>query len=321
MIYFYYGDDAFRARETVMLLKKKFIGLYDKRGHNTETIDVSDFTLEKFFTSVKAQGFLSSKKFIILKNIFSHKKFADIQDPLIAYFKTLKNSKDENYIIIWHEGAPRKNGKLFKYLIELCTPVNCCKEFTPLDEHQRITWLQSQAKLLKKTISREACELLMSYAGDDSWALYHELQKLCHYVEATAIDAQSVKELVHEMQADIMFDFLDAVSTKQKAKALQLMDEYLRSTIDRQKLFGMLLRQFRLIVQVREVSDHTPNSYGIAERLKLHPFVAKKVMAQSKNFSKKELQTIYARLTHLDMTLKNDQRTFNSELALFIAKI
>ncbi len=321
MIYFYYGEDAFRARETVLQLKKKFIELYDTSGHNTETIDVSDFSLEKFFTSVKAQGFLASKKCIILKNIFSHKKFADIQDALISYFKTLKNSKDENYIILWQEGLPRQNLKLFKYLKELCTPLNCCKEFAPLDERQRVTWLQSQAKTLGKTIDREACELLMAYTGEDSWALYHELQKLCSYVAGTKITATAVTKLVHAMQADIMFDFLDAMSALQKPRALKLMEEYLQNDTDRQKLFGMILRQFRLIVQTKEASSNASNSYAIAERLKLHPFVAKKMLEHSRNFTKKQLQTIYARLVSLDMLLKNDPETFGATLTLFISKL
>lgn len=321
MIYFYYGEDSFRARETVMQLKKKFIELYDKAGHNTETIDVSDFSLEHFFTSVKAQGFLSNKKFIIIKNLFSHKKFADVQDPIIAFLKTQKNTKDENYLIFWQEGNPRQNLKLFKYLRDLCTPVNCCKEFGPLEPRQRIAWLQAQAKTLEKSLDREAAEIFASLVGEDSWTLYHELHKLCHFVSGSSITVESVRELIHATQIDVMFDFLDALSAKQKNKALALLEQYLTSDTDRQKLFGMILRQFRLIVQVREASVTLSNSYAIAERLKLHPFVAKKMLAHSKNFTKKELQAIYTRLVQLDMVLKNDPPTFNAALAMFIMKL
>src|SRR3989344_1071792 len=107
MIYFYYGEDSFRAKETIHELKKKFISLYDPTGHSTGFIDESEFTPERFFNEVKASGFLAPKKFIIIKNIFSVKNFTEVQDSIIDFLKTLKNSKDENYLLFWHEGLPR----------------------------------------------------------------------------------------------------------------------------------------------------------------------------------------------------------------------
>lgn len=321
MIYFYYGEDSFRSRETVHKLKDKFVELYDPRGHNTHFIDVSDFSLETFFTVAKAQGFLSKKKFIIIKNIFSHKKFADLQDPIISYLKTQQNSKDENYLVFWQEGSPRQNLKLFKYLRDLCTPKKCCGEFSPLDQRQRVAWVEQQVKAFEKNIDREAAEILISLVGDDSWTLHHEIHKLCHFVHDQNITVDAVRSLAHVMQADVMFALLDAISAKQKKQALSLLTQYLRSDDDRQKLFGMLMRQFRLIVQAKEASASTANSAAVAERMNVHPFVAKKMIQHGKNFTRQELQAIYGKFLKLDRILKNSPKAFEGALTAFILQL
>ena len=120
MIYFYYGDDTFRGKETLDALRKKFIELYDPNGHNIVTLYHDDMTLESFNTAVTAQGFLAGKKLTIVGNIFNHKKFKELQEHILEYLNTQKNNKDENYIVFWHEVSPQKTSKLFKYLYKRC---------------------------------------------------------------------------------------------------------------------------------------------------------------------------------------------------------
>jgi len=48
MIYFYYGEDSFRTKQTIDKLQDKFKKLYDPAGHNIEHLD-HDMTLETFF--------------------------------------------------------------------------------------------------------------------------------------------------------------------------------------------------------------------------------------------------------------------------------
>lgn len=321
MIYFYYGEDSYRAKQTVDQLRRKFVELYDKAGHNLETITEDEFTLEKFFTSAKSSGFLAPKKCILIKNIFSVKKFADIQDPLIEYLKTLKNSKDENYLIFWQEGVPKQNTKLFKFLIKLTEPMKCCKNFEKLSEPQFIAWMQKEAEASGKKLTKDAAELLLGMIGDNSWNMHHELQKLCHFTAHDAISTADVEELIKATQGETIFTLLDAVSAKQVPKALELLEDYLQRESDRQFLFSMLVRQFRLLVYAKEASAESSNSYAIAQRLKLHPFVAKKMLAHSHNFTHKELEHAYAGLIALDRILKSDPAKLETALTLFVSRL
>jgi len=321
MIYFYYGDDTFRAKETIWQLKAKFINLYDPSGHNVEFIDEIEFSLERFFTAAKAQGFLAKKKFIIIKNIFSVKKFADVQDELIKYLKTQKNSKDENYIVFWHEGMPKQNTKLFKFLTKLCSPLKCCQNFEPLKQPQLIAWIQRQAAQHKKKISKDAAELLISLIGDNTWHLHHEIRKLSHFSEKETVTVDDIQDLIQKMHADTIFSLVDAMSARQTSKALSLLEDYFLRETDRQFLFNMIVRQFRLILLTKEARTTTDNSYAIAQRLKLHPYVAKKMLQHSSNFQRQELKAIYKNLIALDTVLKNDPDNIETALTLFVARL
>ncbi len=319
MIYFYYGEDSYRAKETIDQLKKKFIELYDAAGHNVEIIDGEEFSLERFFTAVKASGFLAPKKFIVIKNVFSFRKFADVQDDIIAYLKTLDNTNKENYLVFWHEGMPKKS-KLFAYLVKRCA-AQCCKNFEELEHPKLIAWTQKQASRHHKKLTKDAAELLISLVGDSTWHVHHALEKLCHATDAESIGMELVTELISTTQVGTIFPLMDAMSAKKKAEALKLLEEHFRFQTDRQYLVGMMVRQFRLLLYTKEASTATHNSYAIAERLKLHPYVAKKMLEHSVLFQKKELERIYGHLIALDGILKSDPSMLDSALTLFIARL
>lgn len=321
MIYFYYGEDSYRAKQTIRELKKKFIKLYDPSGHNVDVIDQDEFSMERFFTSIKASGFLAAKKLVIIENIFSHKKFGDIQDVIIQFLKTQKNTKEENYLVFWQEGEPRRNTKLFKFLTKLCEPLNCCKNFETLKEKELIQWVQKEAQQYKKTMTNDAADLLVSLIGDNTWHLHHEVHKLVNFVSNEKIEADDVQKCITTTHADSIFSLVDAMSSRKKQQALQLLEDYLQRNSDMQYLISMIIRQFRLTLYAKEAGATTQNSYAIAQRLQLHPFVAKKMLQHSAYFTKKELETIYRDLMNLDRILKSDPCYLGTALTLFVSKL
>ena len=69
-------------------------------------------------------------------------------------------------------------------------------------------------------------------------------------------------------------------------------------------LLSMIVRQFRILIQVKEMSAQGLKVSTIATRAGLRPFVAKKTKRQSLNFSMGQLEAIYARLLNTDLSIK-----------------
>ena len=83
----------------------------------------------------------------------------------------------------------------------------------------------------------------------------------------------------------------------------------------------MIVRQFRLLLLTREIMDHNGMEADIARRLKLHPFVARKISAQARRFSQNQLDTIYRLLLEIDSETKTGVMSVDINVDLLIAEI
>jgi DNA polymerase-3 subunit delta len=79
-------------------------------------------------------------------------------------------------------------------------------------------------------------------------------------------------------------------------------------------IFGMVIRQFRLLLLTREILDRNGQRADIIRELKIAPFVADKLMLQARHFSLPVLEQVYHRLLDLDEAMKTGQ--IGSDLAL-----
>ena len=70
-------------------------------------------------------------------------------------------------------------------------------------------------------------------------------------------------------------------------------------------IFSMIARQFKVIMQVRQLQLQGYSSKSIADRLKLHPFVVGKALKQTKNFSDEIIIDILNSILESDFKIKN----------------
>jgi DNA polymerase-3 subunit delta len=76
----------------------------------------------------------------------------------------------------------------------------------------------------------------------------------------------------------------------------------------------MVVRQFRLLIQAREIFDGRGNKDDVARALGVHPFVAEKTTGQAARYSMESLESIYRELLRIDEGVKTGQSTL--ELAM-----
>ena len=69
-------------------------------------------------------------------------------------------------------------------------------------------------------------------------------------------------------------------------------------------LIGLLSRYFRQLSQVHDLGRHGVSDDEMPTRLKLHPFIAKKVIAQARRFKPRELANIRQAVAQIDVAAK-----------------
>jgi len=181
-------------------------------------------------------------------------------------------------------------------------------------------WVRKEARQQGGQFDPEAAAALAAHIGNDTQLASLEITKLLTYVDyKRPVGADDVSDLTAQTgQADV-FEMVDSLAGGNTRQALTLLHRLLEVQ-DPLSLFGMVTRQFRLLIQAREVLDEGRGAQ-LANELHLHPFVAEKLAVQARRFNIAQLEAIYHRLLLLDETLKTSQAPAELALDTFIAEL
>jgi len=172
-----------------------------------------------------------------------------------------------------------------------------------------------------KKITTEAADFLVEHVGPDLWQLQNELNKLIAAPDQN-IGLDLVKLMVPPSPEQEIWPLVDALSVKNKKAALKLLRDQLDIGNDVLSIFGMLVRQYRILLMVGDALDcgSPVHSFELAKELKLHPFVCQKAMRQVKNYTLEELKGIYQQLLNIDIKIKTTSVNPEVLLDLLIVK-
>ena len=170
-------------------------------------------------------------------------------------------------------------------------------------------WLQKQAKILGGKITPSAADRLAEWIGTDTRLAVKELEKLLTSVNfEKPVDVEDVESLsINNAQGNI-FQFVDALAEHNGTQALTQL-HCLMEVQEPIQIFSMIVRQFRLLLQVRELLD---DNKGLADISKEIPeirasLVAEKMSRQARRYSLVQLKAVYRQLLQMDQSLKTSQ--------------
>ena len=86
-------------------------------------------------------------------------------------------------------------------------------------------------------------------------------------------------------------------------------------------VWGMVVRQFRLLLLAREVIESRGGQREVEQALGVHSFVAEKVFSQAKRFSLSSLEKIYHKLLEIDEAAKRSQVTLDLALETLVVEL
>jgi len=182
-------------------------------------------------------------------------------------------------------------------------------------------WIQDKAEEKGGSFTLMAAQMLADYVGTNTLRADQEITKLLTYVNfARPVDDDDVRRLgIQDQQSDI-FAMVDAIGFRNGQKALKLLHILLEEMAFGQ-LFSMVVRQFRLILQAREIMDDGGTEREVARILGLQQFVAGKIVTQAQKFEIADLVKIYLNLQKIDMDVKTSRMDGEIALDLLITQL
>jgi len=168
-----------------------------------------------------------------------------------------------------------------------------------------VAWITRQVAEAGGEIAPPAANLLAAYVGSDTRHLVTEIEKLVtHAGGKRAVNVADVETLVAEVKEATIFQLVDAVASHNGKQGIDLFHTLLDKGESPIYILAMITRQFRMLLQVKEMSAAGATQGEMQGKLQMHSFVLGKVGGQARNFTMERLEAIYRRLAEVDAGIK-----------------
>jgi DNA polymerase-3 subunit delta len=185
-----------------------------------------------------------------------------------------------------------------------------------------IRWARRRAAEKGGELSPQAALALVQAVGDDQRLLDQEIEKLIAYTNGERpVDSHDVSLLVPYAQEAVIFDAVDALGQRDGVKAAELIHNLLDHGNDPLYLFAMIVRQFRLLIQIKELANEGLDPGSISKTIKLHPFPTRKLYAQARRFNLNQLERVHRHLLESDVAIKTGRLNAIVALDLLIVSL
>lgn len=319
-IHFFYGNDEYAIRQQVA----KFGAMFSDpttAGMNTSRLDARSVSENELNNAVGAMPFLAAQRLVVLENVSKrytgidgHKKFIEFLDAVppstllvIVDPEEIKEKEVPNHWLVkWtmkHSETARSQG------------------FHLPRQREMPGWIVQEARRQGGSIEPAAAARLAEMTGEETRQASQEITKLLTYVNfAHPIGLEDV-EAVSIVTAEVdIFALVDALAARDGRRSQKLLHRLLEDK-DAFELYGMIIRQFRLLTIAREVMDEGGTLQEAAAALASHPYVAEKTWVQARQFSMEMLASIYRRLLNMDEAAKTGQMPLDLSLDTFIVEL
>ncbi len=317
MFYVFHGDDALSRDEALRKLISR-LGDADAASLNLTRLDGRSLSLDELRRHCDTLPFFTNRRLIIVRGLLarlSGNAERAFREGLLAYLPELPPTT--RLVFVEDRELPKRHPvvKLAKqagdgYVRLFATPRG----------RSLARWIRARARQLGGEMTPQAVEMLGAFVGDDLYRLNNEIQKLVSYVDGQRpVNADDVIALTPDARQASIFDMVDAIGRRDGRTASRIYHRLLAAGDHPLALLGMITRQFRLMIQVKELAPRLGTAEAIARELRQNPYPIKKILAQSRNYSFAQLHVVYRRLLETDLAIKSGQMAPVLALDLLIA--
>jgi DNA polymerase-3 subunit delta len=186
-------------------------------------------------------------------------------------------------------------------------------ELARVDEGDGMRWVIDQAQREGVKVEQDAARELVDALGADMMLVSRELEKLILFVaEKKQITLGDVETMVLAAKQRSLYELTDAISAKDKTRALAVLDALLSSGDGDDAAIGhlyMLSRTFRqmLVILEKNVRDSRTIWQALWQGFRVPPFAAEDLIRQARRYkSRRELTRALRLIARADFALRTN---------------
>ena len=320
-VFLFYGNQDLLINEQVLELTNKILPS-DTRDLGFQRFSVEEILkgsenegqLSELIQSLESLPFLEESRVVRLDNIERIKAPRSQSDKsketrLFHAVLNFLNSPLEKTFLVLCSQATREND-FSKPLLNACKKSGRVRKFVAYDNDQPIEWTRQRALGKGLRISENVAIELIQLVGNNLNDLDHELEKLHLLFGADSVfEANQIRKFVKGHKHYSVYALSESISKKELAQSLEFLETHLKENPrDGVKLFGVLTSQVRRLLLVKYFLNERLSETEIFSKLRIHPFLGRQLLQNTKGFTLTELENIQFHLAEIDLSIKFQQQ-------------
>ncbi len=317
MLYILHGENELERSEQVADFKRQ-VGDESVRDLNTSILDGRKTTLSELQHATEAIPFLADTRLVVVEGLLarlaSRKGKGDdgeegastgaAKEFMAGLTTYLPNLPGTTRLVLVEDQSLKDTHPIVKLALKQSS--KSVIEFKQPPAGDLPGWITARAKKQGGTFDGKAAFKLATLIGGDLRRLDQEIIKLITYVNAQrAVAEKDVALLVADVSVSSVFDLVDFLGKRDGKRAAHELHHLLDQGENPLGLLAMIVRQFRLLILVKELQARSLPPDAIAKEIGQHPFVVKKIAEQARAFrDTAQLEAIYRRLLDIDVEIK-----------------
>ncbi len=319
--YVFVGDEVFFRDQCRQALLAHLVPP-DLRDFSLHDLDLGETSVAELIDRARTPSLMAPFQVFFVrgvKNLYGRGSHADDFAAIEAYVKD-PNPAAVLIFVADHVSIPAdvrrmemqdrdRFERIRETLGEFCGMV----ELARVEESDGIRWIVEQAQKEGVKIEPDAARELIDSLGADMMLVSRELEKLILYAgEKKQIALGDVETLVLAAKQRSLYELTDAISAKDKARTLSVLDAILSSGEGDDAAIGhlyMLARTFRqmLVILEKGVRDSRTIWQALWQGFRLPPFAAEDVIRQARRYkSRRELTRALKLVARADLELRSN---------------
>ena len=313
--YVFHGQDEFTIAETLADFKRR-LGPPEVVELNTVVLDGNTITLARLQEEGDALPFLADRRLVIVKGLLT--RVAADKRYLRGLVDYLPGLPPTTRMVFVEDRPLSSRHPVVRLAAE--EPRGYVKRFDRPGKKALPRWVEKRVRKHGGAIEGAAAAYLAEAVGANLRLLDQEIVKLVTYTNGErAITRTDVERLVPYAKSIVVFDMVDALGRRDGRTAARTLHRLLDEGEHPLRLLAMVVRQFRLLIQVKELRNAGASTRDVAERLHLHPYPAEKLCHQATYFTGAQLKRVYRRLLETDEAVKTGQMEADVALDVLVA--
>ena len=319
--YVFVGDEAFfrkRCRDAIL----EHLVTPDSRDFGVFEFDLADTSLTDVLDRARTPSLMAPFQVFFVrgvKNLFGR---GSNEEKISAIEEYCKNPNPDALLVFVadHISIPADARRMemtdkdrYQKIREDLGPFCGIVELARVEEGEAVRWLGDYCTERGIKIDADGARELVDALGGDMMMISNELEKLILYVgEKKKITLGDVETMVLAAKQRSLYELTDAISSKDRVRALEILDALLSTGDGEEAAIGhlyMLAKTFRqmLVILERNVRDQRMLWAALWQGFRVPPFAADDIIRQARRYkSRRELTRAIHLVAKADLALRSN---------------